>query len=84
MTESVPYSLAGKRVWIAGHRGMVGAALTRRLAREDCQILTVDRGNLDLRGNRRDPAVPDEHGTLVGLGSGALHNPGVDQRMQTG
>ena len=25
-----------KRVWVAGHRGMVGAALVRRLAREDC------------------------------------------------
>ena len=28
-------SLAGRRVWVAGHRGMVGAALTRALARED-------------------------------------------------
>jgi GDP-L-fucose synthase len=46
---SNPYGLSGKRVWVAGHRGMVGSALVRRLAREDCQILTVDRATLDLR-----------------------------------
>jgi GDP-L-fucose synthase len=43
------YSLAGKRVWVAGHRGMVGSALIRRLAREDCEILTAARGEYDLR-----------------------------------
>jgi len=48
MPSSVPFSLAGRRVWVAGHRGMVGSALVRRLAREDCQILTVDRASLDL------------------------------------
>ncbi len=42
------YSLAGKRVWVAGHRGMVGAALVRRLAREDCEVLTAGRETLDL------------------------------------
>ncbi|RDE09181.1 GDP-L-fucose synthase family protein [Pelagibacterium lacus] len=43
------FELAGKRVWIAGHRGMVGSALMRRLAREACEIVTVDRKTLDLR-----------------------------------
>jgi GDP-L-fucose synthase len=43
------YSLQGKRVWVAGHRGMVGAALVRRLKQEDCELLTVGRENLDLR-----------------------------------
>lgn len=43
------YDLAGKRVWVAGHRGMVGAALTRRLAREGCEILQVGRETVDLR-----------------------------------
>ncbi len=47
------YPLAGKRVWVAGHRGMVGAALVRRLARSDCEILTVGRAELDLR--RQEP-----------------------------
>jgi GDP-L-fucose synthase len=43
------YALAGKRVWVAGHRGMVGAALTRNLDKENCTILTVGRNELDLR-----------------------------------
>jgi GDP-L-fucose synthase len=43
------YPLAGKRVWVAGHRGMVGAALMRRLAAEKCELLTVGRADLDLR-----------------------------------
>jgi GDP-L-fucose synthase len=43
-----PYTLAGKRVWVAGHRGMLGSALMRRLAAESCQILTVDRSIADL------------------------------------
>jgi GDP-L-fucose synthase len=42
------YSLQGKRVWVAGHRGMVGAALVRQLKQEDCEILTVERQNVDL------------------------------------
>jgi GDP-L-fucose synthase len=44
-----PYSLAGKRVWVAGHKGMVGSAILRRLARENCTIVTADRGEADLR-----------------------------------
>ncbi|WP_448956419.1 GDP-L-fucose synthase family protein [Labrys neptuniae] len=42
-------SLEGKRVWVAGHRGMVGAALMRRLQGENCSVLTVERAALDLR-----------------------------------
>jgi GDP-L-fucose synthase len=48
MTDA-PYRLAGRRVWVAGHGGMVGAALVRRLAHEDCEILTVGRAEVDLR-----------------------------------
>ncbi len=44
----VPYSLTGKRVWVAGHRGMVGGAIVRRLSREGCDILTADRKSVDL------------------------------------
>jgi GDP-L-fucose synthase len=43
-----PYSLHGKRVWVAGHRGMVGSALLCRLKQENCTILTVEREDLDL------------------------------------
>ncbi len=45
----IPYSLTGKRVWVAGHRGMVGSALVRRLAAENCELLTVTRQQADLR-----------------------------------
>ena len=44
-----PYDLRGKRVWVAGHRGMAGSAIVRRLASEDCECLTATRGELDLR-----------------------------------
>ena len=44
----VNFELAGKRVFVAGHRGMVGAAVVRRLEREDCEILTIDRRDCDL------------------------------------
>jgi GDP-L-fucose synthase len=44
-----PFSLAGRRVFVAGHRGMVGSALVRRLAREDCEVLTAGREEVDLR-----------------------------------
>lgn len=43
------YSLVGKRVWVAGHRGLVGSALVRALAREQCEVLTASRSDVDLR-----------------------------------
>lgn len=50
-SEAAPviFPLAGKRVFVAGHRGMVGSAIVRRLASEDCEILTVGRDEVDLR-----------------------------------
>jgi GDP-L-fucose synthase len=42
------FDLTGKRVYVAGHAGMVGAALVRRLRAESCTILTIDRARLDL------------------------------------
>jgi GDP-L-fucose synthase len=47
LSEAI-YPLAGRRVYVAGHRGMVGAALVRRLESEGCLILTADR-SVDLR-----------------------------------
>jgi GDP-L-fucose synthase len=46
--SKVLFPLAGKRVWVAGHRGMVGSAIVRRLRQIDCEILTADRRTLDL------------------------------------
>ncbi|MCK6419221.1 MAG: GDP-L-fucose synthase [Alphaproteobacteria bacterium] len=44
-----PYSLTGKRVFVAGHGGLVGSAVVRRLQRENVQVLTAPRDLLDLR-----------------------------------
>lgn len=43
------YDLRGKRVWVAGHRGMVGSAIVRRLQSVDCEVLVVGRDLVDLR-----------------------------------
>ncbi len=45
----VAFDLSDKRVWVAGHRGMVGAAVVRRLASENCTVLTAGRSDADLR-----------------------------------
>jgi GDP-L-fucose synthase len=52
MQPEKKYSLSGKRVWVAGHKGMAGSAIVRRLASEGCEILTVDRTNVDLTQQR--------------------------------
>jgi GDP-L-fucose synthase len=44
-----PFELKGKTVFVAGHRGMVGSALVRRLAREGVELLTAGRSEVDLR-----------------------------------
>src|SRR6202034_2710648 len=44
-----PFDLKGKKVFVAGHRGMVGSALARRLASEGVDLLTVSRSEVDLR-----------------------------------
>ena len=75
MAEAV-YSLIGKRVFVAGHRGMAGSAIMRRLEREDCEILTAGREELDLRrqadveawmANKRPQAVFVAAATVGGI-----------------
>ena len=46
------FDLANKKVWVAGHRGMVGSAVVRRLASESCTVVTAGRDTLDLRDQR--------------------------------
>jgi GDP-L-fucose synthase len=43
------FSLEGKRILVAGHNGMVGSAIVRRLEQESCKILTINRSEVDLR-----------------------------------
>lgn len=42
------FEIEGKRIWVAGHRGMVGSALVRTLSRLSCDVLTVSRSEVDL------------------------------------
>jgi GDP-L-fucose synthase len=56
VVTDLPFSLNGRRVFVAGHRGMVGRALLRRLAAEDCEIVTADREALDLRDRGKTEA----------------------------
>jgi GDP-L-fucose synthase len=55
------YSLEGKRVFVAGHRGMVGSALMRRLPQEECELLTAPREILDLRNQTAVDRWFEEH-----------------------
>lgn len=70
------FELTGKRVFIAGHRGMVGSAIVRRLQSEGCEILTASRADLDLRrqadveawfSNKRPDAVFLAAATVGGI-----------------
>lgn len=42
------FDLSGKRIFVAGHRGMVGSAIVRQLEKADCDVLTAPRAELDL------------------------------------
>jgi len=53
MTAPQLFDLRGKRVYVAGHSGMAGSAIVRRLALEDCKVLTAPRGEVDL--TRQEP-----------------------------
>ncbi|GGX70544.1 GDP-L-fucose synthase [Litorimonas cladophorae] len=59
---SKPYDLTGKRVWVAGHRGMVGSAIVRRLESENvAEVLTATRSELDLKDKAAVDAWMDEN-----------------------
>lgn len=47
-----PLTLKDKRIWVAGHTGLVGSAVVRRLQDEDCEILTIGHDQLDLRNQK--------------------------------
>lgn len=56
MTITLPYSLKGNRVWVAGEHGLVGQALVRRLAPEDCNLIKLPRRAIDFRDQRATSA----------------------------
>ena len=67
------FDLTGCRVWVAGHRGMAGSAIVRRLMREDCEIITVTRGELDLQRQADvDAWMPDNKIDVVFLAAATV------------
>jgi GDP-L-fucose synthase len=48
MPQPLLFDLRGKRIYVAGHSGMAGSAIMRRLAGEGCEILTASRQALNL------------------------------------
>ncbi len=46
--RNVDFNLIGKRIWVAGHTGMVGSAVVRQLQDKSCEVLTATRYELDL------------------------------------
>jgi GDP-L-fucose synthase len=48
VSTPLSFDLAGKRVYVAGHVGMAGSAIVRRLGHEGCDVLTADHATLDL------------------------------------
>src|SRR5687768_7673722 len=53
---SKTFDLAGKRVYVAGHQGMVGSAMLRRLARAPCEVITAERNEVDLERQEQTEA----------------------------
>ena len=52
MKPKIDFDLTGKKIFVCGHKGMVGQALLRRFQQEDCEVQTADRNALDLRDDR--------------------------------
>src|SRR5690242_6791446 len=79
MSAPVLFELRGKRVYVAGHAGMVGAAIVRRLEREQCKIITATREDVDLRRSEAvetfmAQAKPDAVFVAAGKVGGILAN----------
>lgn len=79
MNPPLLFDLKDKRVYVAGHNGMVGSAIVRRLAHEGCEILTVDRQGLDLTNQQSIEAglarmQPDAIFLAAGLVGGIFAN----------
>ena len=78
-SHKLPFSLAGKKIWVAGQTGMVGAAVLKRLALEDCGLCLVKRSELDLRDQKAvriwlNKNMPDVIVVAAGTVGGILAN----------
>jgi GDP-L-fucose synthase len=77
MAPKLLFDISGKRIFVAGHRGLVGSAIVRRLAQENCEVLTADRAVVDLSDQRAtenwlERARPDAIFLAAGL-VGGIH-----------
>jgi GDP-L-fucose synthase len=59
--KSSMFELKGKRVFVAGHRGMVGSALVRCLLSQDCSLLLAERRELDLTRQQATEQYVGDH-----------------------
>ena len=78
-SRKTPFSLAGKKIWVAGQTGMVGSAVSKRLASEDCKLFLVKRSELDLRDQKAvriwlNKNMPDVIVVAAGTVGGILAN----------
>ena len=55
------FNIKGKKIWVSGHNGMVGRAVVKTLKNYDCEILTVDRHELDLSRQQKVEDWMAEH-----------------------
>ncbi|MEQ8345208.1 MAG: GDP-L-fucose synthase [Sneathiellaceae bacterium] len=82
MTAQAIFPVAGRRIWVAGHAGMVGSAVCRRLQAAGAEVLRVGRGALDLRDgaatrdwlrDNRPDGVIVAAGRVGGIAENAAH-----------
>lgn len=78
------FGLANRRVFVAGHRGMVGSALMRRLSRENCEIITAPRAELDLRDRQAVYRVMRDLPDVVFLAAGRVGGIGANATNRAG
>ncbi|MFD2182379.1 GDP-L-fucose synthase [Rhodoplanes azumiensis] len=73
MSSPLLFDLRGKRVFVVGHKGMVGSAIVRRLASEDCEVVIADRDQLDLtRQNDVEEFIAKQRPDAVFLAAGRV------------
>lgn len=77
MTSPLLFDLRGKRIFVAGHRGMAGSAIVRRLTSENCEVVTAARDQVDLRNqDQTESFIKDTKADAVFLAAarvGGIH-----------
>ena len=73
------FRIEGKKIYVAGHRGLVGSAIVRSLEFRDCEIITATKDEVDLRRQKEvedflGEAKPDAVILAAALVGGILDN----------